>query len=198
MITIAVTGGMGAGKSETVKILSRLGARTVSADQLGHAAYARGTAGYSEMIEAFGGRIVETDGEIDRRIVGKIVFADGTKRQVLESIVWHRIRAMLKESLAQNADDGIAVTVIEAAVLFEAGWDDLADVVWTVEATYHQRLGRIIKMSGMDERSARDRMDAQLDSERRIERANEVIRNDGDLKALHRRVTELWKATTKA
>lgn len=198
MITIAVTGGMGAGKSEVVKILKRLGARTVSADQLGHAAYAIGTVGYIEIIEAFGDGIVGTDGEIDRRIVGKIVFADEAKRRVLESIVWHRIRAMLKESLAQNAGDGVTATVIEAAVLFEAGWDDLADIVWTVEATYHQRLGRIIKMSGMDERSARDRMDAQLDPEKRIERADEVIRNDGDLKALELRVTELWQTTTKA
>ncbi len=196
MITIAVTGGIGAGKSETVKILSRLGACTVSADQLGHAAYAKGTAGYTEMVEAFGDRIIEAGGEINRKIVGKIIFDDEFKRRQLESIVWHRIRAMLKESLDRNAEAGVTATVIEAAVLFEARWDDLADIVWTVEATYHERLARITEISGMDERSARSRMDAQLKPKTRAERADEVIRNDGDLKALERRVTELWKATT--
>ena len=196
MITIAVTGGIGAGKSETVKILSSLGAYTVSADQLGHAAYAKGTAGYAEMIEVFGDGIIKPDGEIDRKIIGRIVFADETKRRQLEAIVWHRIRSMLKDSLAWNASKGVAATVVEAAVLFEAEWDDLADVIWTVEATYHQRLARIIEISGMDERAARSRMDAQLTPEIRIERADEVIRNDGDLKALEQRVTKLWQATT--
>ena len=196
MITIAVTGGIGAGKSETVKILSRLGACTVSADQLGHVAYAKGTAGYTEMVEAFGDRIIGAGGEINRKIVGKIVFADEFKRRQLESIVWHRIRAMLKESLDRNAEAGVTATVIEAAVLLEARWDDLADIVWTVEATYHERLARITEISGMDKRSARSRMDAQLKPKTRAERADEVIRNDGDLKALERRVTELWKATT--
>lgn len=195
MITIAVTGGIGAGKSETVNILERLGALTISADRLGHAAYAKGTTGHTELVKAFGDRIVRSDGEIDRKIVGDIVFADESKRKKLESIVWHRIRDMVQSQLAANADCGTAVTVIEAAVLFEAGWEDLADAVWTVEATYHQRLGRLIAASGMDEQTVRKRMQAQLDAETRIKRSNEVIRNNGDLEALGRRVTELWEAT---
>jgi dephospho-CoA kinase len=196
MITIAVTGGIGAGKSETVKILQRLGACAVSADRLGHATYAKGTPGYDDMVEAFGYGIIGPGGEINRRIVGKIVFADEAKRQLLEAVTWHRIRSRLEESLVLNTEAGITATVIEAAVLFEAGWDDLADVVWTVEATYHERLARITEISGMNERYARSRMDAQLKPETRAERADEVIRNDGDLKALERRVTKLWKATT--
>ena len=197
MITIAVTGGIGAGKSETVEILKRLGARTVNADLLGHAAYASGTSGYHELVRSFGDEIVGDDGEIDRKIVGDIVFRDEAKLQILQSIVWHRIRAMLKHELKRNRTDRVKTTALEAAVLYEAGWQDLADRVWTVEATYHLRLARIVKKTGMSEGAARNRIDAQLAPEIRIEKADEVICNDGDLAALEQRVTELWRATTE-
>ncbi|MXZ03023.1 MAG: dephospho-CoA kinase [Chloroflexi bacterium] len=197
MITIAVTGGIGAGKSETIDILRKLGASTVSADKLGHVAYAKGTPGHADMIKAFGNKIIGEDGEIDRQSVGAIVFNDETKRKTLELIVWHRIREMLEGVISQNRDNHTNVTAIEAAVLFEAGWDDLVDHVWTVESSYHQRLARIVEKTGMDERAARKRMDAQLAPEIRIERADETIFNDGDLAALEQSVTKLWKATTK-
>ena len=197
MITIAVTGGIGAGKSETIDILRKLGASTVSADNLGHAAYASGTPGRADMIKAFGEKILGDDGEIDRKTVGAIVFNDENKRKTLESIVWHRIREMLKSAIIQNRERNAQATAIEAAVLFEAGWDDLADRVWTVEASYHQRLARIIEKTGMDEPAARLRIDAQIAPEIRIERADETIFNDGDLTALEQSVTKLWEATTK-
>ena len=87
MITIAVTGGIGAGKSETIDILRKLGAKSISADLLGHAAYAKGTPGYADMVKAFGNEIIGEDGEVDRQSVGAIVFNDETKRKTLESIV---------------------------------------------------------------------------------------------------------------
>ena len=149
------------------------------------------------MVKAFGDEIVDDDGEIDRKIVGDIVFRDETKLLTLQSIVWHRIRAMLKDELKRNQTDRVATTALEAAVLYEAGWQDLADCVWTVEATYHLRLARIVKKTGMSEGAARSRIDAQLAPEIRIEKADEVICNNGDLVALEKRVTELWRATTE-
>ena len=80
MITIAVTGGIGAGKSATVNLLEQLGARTVNADLLGHAAYATGTDGYSEVVDAFGEQVIGNEGAIDRKILGNIVFADPNNR----------------------------------------------------------------------------------------------------------------------
>ena len=197
MITIAVTGGIGAGKSETVEILKRLGARTLNADLLGHAAYANGTSGFDEMVNAFGDEIVGASGEIDRKVVGDIVFRDEAKLKILQSIVWHRIRTMIDTELKRNQTAQVGTTALEAAVLYEAGWQDLADRVWTVEASYHLRLARIVKKTGMSEGAARDRIDAQLAPEIRIEKADEVICNDDDLVALEQRVNELWRATTE-
>lgn len=196
MITIAVTGGIGAGKTETVNILERFGAETVKADLLGHAVYAKGTTGFDEVVGAFGDHVLGSDGEIDRKILGGTVFADPKKRQVLETIVWQRIREMIVDTLASNAAKGVKLTVVEAAVLYEAEWDDLADHVWTVETSYHQRLARTTKAKGITEHEARHRMDAQLKPETRIERADEVICNDGDLTHLERRVTALWETIT--
>ena len=198
MITIAVTGGIGAGKSETIDILRKLGASTVSADNLGHAAYASGTPGRADMIKAFGEKILGDDGEIDRKTVGAIVFNDETQAQDarIDSLAPNS-REMLKSAIIQNRERNAQATAIEAAVLFEAGWDDLADRVWTVEASYHQRLARIIEKTGMDEPAARMRIDAQIAPEIRIERADETIFNDGDLTALEQSVTKLWEATTK-
>ena len=196
MITIAVTGGIGAGKTETVNILERLGAETIKADLLGHVTYAKGTEGFAEVVEAFGEGIVGDDGEVDRQVLGGIVFSDPNKRQELESIVWYRIREMIADTLSRNAADGIEITVIEAAVLFEAGWEDLADSVWTVESSYHQRLARITDSTGMAENEARKRIDAQFKPEIRIKRADETICNDGDLAQLEGCITELWEKIT--
>ncbi len=196
MITIGVTGGIGSGKSETVNILGRLGARVIDADLLGHAVYARGTNAYREILQAFGYGVIAADGEIDRKVVGKIVFQDKAKLETLQSITWPRIRAIISTELKDNRKEPLAATAIEAAVLFEAGWDDLADFVWTVEAEYHLRLTRIQEKTGMDEIVARARMDAQLAPKIRIEKADIVIYNNGGLDALEQRVTELWNATT--
>lgn len=196
MITIAITGGIGAGKSATVEILAKLGARTVNADLLGHAVYESGTAAHSEIVMEFGNAVVGEDGEINRKALGDIVFADESKLRILESIVWPRICEMVEGWKGRCRADGARVIVVEAAVLYEAGWQDLADAVWTVEASYHQRLARIKEKTGMGERAARDRMDAQLAPETRIEKADVVIYNEGDSAALERRVTELWSTIT--
>ena len=194
MITIAVTGGIGAGKSETVNVLERLGASILNADLLGHAAYAKHSEGYAEVVEAFGDRVVSAEGEIDRKMLGDIVFANPEQLRKLESIVWRHIREMIETSLKLNAQRNVDCTVVEAAVLFEAGWEDLADTVWTVEASYHQRLARIENRPGMTRQLAKQRIDAQNPPEFRIERADTVIRNDGELSDLERKVNELWKA----
>ena len=198
MITLAVTGGIGAGKSETVADLGRLGARTIDADRLGHVAYARGSAGFDDVVARFGSGVVGADGEIDRAALGALVFSDPKHRRDLEAIVWHRIRAAIVDTFAQWENAGAAAGVLEAAVLFEAGWEDLADAVWTVEATYHQRLARIVAALGMSEADARRRIDAQMSADERIERADVVVWNDGDRAQLRRRVGALWARLTNA
>ncbi len=195
MKTIAVTGGMGAGKTETIRIMVELGASAIHADSLAHDAYSKGSVGYDELVDAFGGEVLNAYGEIDRTRLGSSVFEDQAKREELESIVWPLAKLLAKSKLVENREQSVEITALEVPKLFEAGWDDLADIVWTVEAPYHQRLTRAVARTGLSEEAVRSRFDSQLSPETRIKSSNNVIYNDGDLDALERQVTELWEAT---
>lgn len=195
MITIAVTGGMGSGKTETIQIIQALGAATISADELGHAVYATGSDAFYELKHAFGQQIIASDGSINRQRLGAMIFASQEKRKLLESIVWPRIKTLLEENLQRNREACETVSAFEAAVLFEARWNDIADTIWTVEAPYDQRLKRIIAKTGMEEHAIRQRIEAQLTPEYRIKHSDKVICNNGDLNQLRHKVTELWNTT---
>ncbi len=198
MITIAVTGGMGAGKSETVNMMFRLGAAPVYADELSHATYAIRGPVFEALLTTFGDSILSSQGEVDRKRLARIVFGDPAKRKALESIVWPESIKLVQQALESNRAAGAEVSVFEAAVLFEAGWDIIADAIWTVEAPYHQRLERVARRTGMHTEAIRKRFQSQLSPSERMRQADETICNSSDLAALERRINELWiRATPK-
>ncbi len=197
MITIGLTGGIGSGKSETARILRGLGARVLDTALLGHKVYRKGAPAFDAVVREFGPGITGPDGEIDRKKLGPIVFADPEKRKRLEAIVWPGIAKALGEKLAAGRAEHAAVTVIDSAMLLEAGWDSFADEVWTVEAPDEQVIARVTKRSGLAEAEVRLRMAAQLPNTERRKRAKLIILNDGDRDALERRVTLAWSGLTK-
>ncbi len=133
MRVIGLTGGIAAGKSTIAQILAELGAVVIDADKVGHEAYRRGTEAWRALVAHFGDGILTPDGEIDRRKLGAIVFADPDQRKALQDIVWPRMKEMIRQRLAELRAAGVQVAVIEAAVLIEAGWTDLVDEVWVVQ-----------------------------------------------------------------
>ena len=125
MLTIGLTGGIGVGKSAVAGILKGLGADTVNADGIGHEVYRAGTRAYREIVRTFGERVAGADGEIDRKRLGSIVFGDRAKLEALNGIVWPGIRQILQQRIHDIDSRGAtAALVVEAAVLFEAGWDE--------------------------------------------------------------------------
>ncbi|MBM3958025.1 MAG: dephospho-CoA kinase [Gemmatimonadetes bacterium] len=193
MLTIGLTGGIGTGKSEVARILGELGAVVVDADRLGHAAYRRGTAGFDEVVRAFGRDVVGAAGEIDRKRLGQLVFGDPGRRRKLERIVWPRIEDAIAERLrAERRKGSAAAVVIEAAVLVEAGWDALCDEVWVVTAPEGEVLRRL-RGSGMSEEDALARVRVQGNGTRLRGQAAATIVNDGGLEDLRRRVESVWR-----
>ncbi len=192
MIVIGLTGGIGSGKSEAARVLSDLGALVIDADRLGHEVYAKGTLGFESVTGAFGSGIVGSDGEIDRRKLGQVVFSDETKRRALEAIVWPLISASIEARLAQAAKDGAKVAVIEAAVLFEAGWDRLVDVIWVVEAPVEVVVDRLTKSKRWSEEEIRRRIAAQAQPGERRGRATLTILNGGDIEQFKKKVRDAW------
>ncbi|KAK3699552.1 hypothetical protein QZH41_003926 [Actinostola sp. cb2023] len=124
---IGLTGGIASGKSAISKRLEKLSATTINCDLLGHLAYAPGKKAYHQIIEAFGNEVVASDGTINRRALGPIVFADKSKLIELNNIVWPEIANLVQEKIESYGAEGAQVCVVEAAVLLDAGWDSVVD-----------------------------------------------------------------------
>lgn len=193
MRKIGLTGPIGSGKSEAASFLGTLGAVVIEADALGHESYRRGTPAYRELVAEFGQQIVGPGGEIDRKALGKIVFADPERRKRLEAIVWPRIREAITDRLERAEKAGATAAVVDAAVLLEAGWDGLLDEVWAVEAPDGQVMERLRRRNGWSEEEARARTRAQLTNMDRRARATLVIVNDGGHEEFERRVRAAWE-----
>ena len=200
MLIIGLTGGIGSGKSEAARVLERLGAVIVNADLAGHEAYRSGSEAWHAIVQAFGDSVVGPGGEIERKVLGAIVFGDPTQLRRLNEIVWPEIRRILQARIEAERLAGRAnAVIVEAAVLLEAGWDDLVDEVWLVDAS-DALVSRRLQAKGISPDQARARMRAQHSSEARWARADVVIRNDGDLSALEAAVRKAWngRVETKA
>ena len=190
---MGLTGGIGAGKSTAAEMLSNLGAYVVNADQLGHETYSQGGTARPRVLERFGNEILGDDGEIDRARLARIVFGDKNERLALEGIVWPEIRKLMSIRLAEAEKDGASVAIVEAAVLLEAGWDDLFDQVWSVETNREVARARLMARQSISEGEADARLAAQLTSADRASRSTLVIENNGTVAELKSAVTTAYE-----
>ena len=191
MITIGLTGGIGSGKSTVARMLVERGAAYVSADLVGHRSYLKGTAAYGRLIATFGDEIVGVDGEIDRQKLGRRVFSDENERQRLNDIVWPAIEELAARDLDGLRSKGERVTVLEAAILLEAGWQRLVDEVWNVVAD-PETARRRLEAKGMAPDQAEARINSQLSNEERARQSDVVIENNGTPAELEGRVQLRW------
>ena len=197
MHTIGLTGGIGSGKSVVADLLRQQGAAIIDADRLGHEAYTPNSEAWRQVVAAFGEGILTAEGEIDRRKLGAIVFADPAELERLNGIMHPLMAGMVEERKSQLSREGVAVAVVEAAVLFEAGWETLVDEVWTTIAPPDVVIERLRQRNGLSPEEASKRINSQMPAEERIRRSHVVIENASDLDALERRVKVLWQARVK-
>ena len=98
---------------------------------MGHLAYAKGTDCLQSLVDHFGGDILDEEGNVNRKVLGGIVFSDPEQMKALNRIVWPAIRILLRDEICRvKSDNNAGVIVVEAAVLLEAEWTDLVDEVW--------------------------------------------------------------------
>ena len=192
MVVIGLTGGILAGKSTISGMLAEKGAVIIDADKIGHAAYKPHTETWQELLDAFGDGILKKNGEIDRKRLGEIVFADPDALSRLNRTVHPRMREMMREEIEQLRGEGVAVVVLEAAVLIEADWTDLADEVWVAVAPEDVVIKRLRDRGGLSEEQARARIRSQLPAEERAKHADVIIDTDCDISEVRARVDELW------
>jgi dephospho-CoA kinase len=189
MLVVALTGGIGAGKSLAAQYFSDLGARVVDADQLARVAIERGSTGFDEVILRFGEEILR-DGDIDRKALAEIIFSDPQAKTDLEAIVHPRIRELFTEVVSDLQPQEILI--YEIPLLAETGSAKNFDLVITVEADLEIRKDRLRKR-GMFISEIERRLANQASREEREVLADYVITNDGDEDQLLRAVENLWE-----
>lgn len=189
MLVVALTGGIGAGKSLVAQYFSELGARVVDADQLSRIAIERGSDGFDEVITRFGESVLRS-GDIDRKALGEIVFKDKKAKADLEAIIHPRVRELFFEVVNDLAADEILI--YEIPLLVETGAASNFDQIITVEADLEIRKARLLKR-GMFSSEIESRLAAQASPAEREAVATHVIENSGDEDQLLRKVENLWE-----
>ncbi len=187
MIVIGLTGGIASGKTTVAKSLEKKGTHLINADVVAHKTYAKGTEGYEKVISAFGEEIIDQDRNIDRKKLGEIVFGNKEELSKLTNIVWPLTKERLKNILQELSETNIKIAVLEAAVLEEAGWDDLVDEIWRIETDDEITIQRLL-IQGFSKEEAVKRL--LLSS--RSENQTVLIENNGGLKDLENKVDEVF------
>jgi len=192
MRVIGLTGGIGSGKSLAAEYFSDLGALVIDADQLARAAIERGSSGFDEVVAIFGDSVL-TNGEINRRYLGEIIFKDQGLRTQLESIIHPLVRNEFEAAVASLTGD--QRLVYEIPLLFETGGAERFDLVITVEADIELRMARL-QAKGLLISEIKARIAAQATRQQRESIADFVIENSGSEDDLLRKVENIWDGLT--
>ncbi|MEU0986990.1 dephospho-CoA kinase [Streptomyces sp. NPDC005953] len=190
MLSVGLTGGIGAGKSEVSRLLASYGAVLIDADRIAREVVEPGTPGLAAIVETFGPGVLGGDGSLDRPKLGSIVFADPERLAALNAIVHPLVRARSQALEEAAAPD--AVVVHDVPLLTENELAGLYDLVIVVDASAETQLERLVRVRGMADSEARARMAAQATREERRAIADLVIDNDGPLEALEPQVRTVW------
>ncbi len=188
---IGLVGGIGSGKSRVASLLRDRGGRVIAGDDLGHEAL-RQAAIRDEVTNRWGKEILDASGQINRRRLAAIIFADAQQRHALEAIVHPWIKQRMRDEVANAQMDGkVRFVVVDAAILLEAGWNDLCDRLVFVDAPAEVRRRRIAEQRGWTSAEVEARERAQLPLTAKAVQADYTLDNAGSLESLTRQVDGL-------
>jgi dephospho-CoA kinase len=191
VLLVGLTGGIGSGKSTVARMLEERGAVVFDADVLAREAVEPGTPGYGEVVELFGPAVVASGGELDRKALAAVVFADPAARRDLEGIVHPEVWRRFAEGAEAHRETD-RVVVLSAPLLVEAGMHTAFQVLVVVSAPVETQVDRLRRERGMTEEDARARIAAQMPLEDKAVLADVIIDNDGPVEDLTQQVDRLW------
>ena len=189
MLVVALTGGIGSGKSTVGQIFAQLGATVIDSDQLARDVIERGSIGFNEVVAKFGDEILK-NGEIDRQILASLVFKDPAKRAELEQITHPLIRKAFAKVISSASPDSIVINQIP--LLVESNHDYKFDHIITVSASESIRSERLIKR-GLTNEQIKQRMQAQATDQMREDIADSVIVNEKSEEETTDQVEKIWE-----
>lgn len=191
MKIIGLTGGIGTGKSTVSAYLAQKGCKIIDADLISHQMTEAGSTCLAEIKDAFGEDVFLRDGNLDRKKVGRLVFADATKKKTLEQIITRRViektLRILQDCRARQED----LVVLDAPLLFECGMQRYTDETWLVVCRTETRLRRIAARDGLAEEDIQKRIANQMSTEQKEKLADYIIDNSRDLAWLYAQIDTL-------
>jgi dephospho-CoA kinase len=194
MLTVGLTGGIGAGKSAVADLLAERGAVLIDADRIAREVVEPGGPAYQPLVDRFGPTIVEADGRVDRPALAAIVFSDPAALADLNAITHPAIGAEMARR-KESAEGTDRVVVLDIPLLKAAHRETMSlDSVVVVDAPVETALARLVELRGMTRDDAEARMAAQVSREERLSGADLVVDNSLDLDHLRKEVERVWSA----
>ena len=190
MLRIGLTGGIGSGKSTAAELFAALGVPVIDADVIARELVEPGQPALAEIVAAFGADVVDVQGRLDRRSLRARVFADPAERRRLEAILHPRIHAEMARRTAARSAPYVLLVI---PLLFEADQRDLVDRVLVVDVSPEVQRLRVGGRDGLTAEQVDAMLAAQWDRRRRLDQADDVIDNNGDLDALQHQVNDLHR-----
>jgi dephospho-CoA kinase len=191
MVTIGLTGGIGAGKSTVAGLLAERGAVVIDADAIAREIVEPGGAALAELVTEFGPRILRADGHLDRAELAGLAFGDPEATRRLNAIMHPLIGAEARRRIAASR---AGVVVYDMPLLVETGQAELVDRVVVVDVPEDVQVERAVGLRGLEEGDVRRRMEVQASRADRLAVADAVIDNSGSPQATAEQVDRLWEA----
>ena len=188
---IGLIGSIGAGKSCAARCFEHRGGKVIDADAIGHSALGQPEI-IARIVDKWGGRVKKTDGSLDRKVIGGIVFANPADRNALEEMVFPYIKRTCRAKiLAAQNDPEVRFVVLDAAIMLEAGWNEHTDRIVYLDAPWEARLERVASRSGWSKSDLEAREAAQWPADVKKARADEILMNDASFDELQLQVDRL-------
>jgi len=196
VLLIGLTGNIASGKTEVARIFADLGATVIDADELARDAVQPGSPALAAIVSRWGERVLLPDGSLNRPVMRSIAFSSEEDRIALNAIVHPAVKLLRDELVEEARRRGDQVVVAAIPLLYEAGLERDFDRVILVDAPDDVRLARLIHRRGIGAAEAQRMMAAQMPASAKRARADVVIENQSDLKALRRSVERVWQELT--
>ncbi len=191
MITIGITGGVGAGKSTVLDLLEeKHQAYIIKADEIGHLVREPGERCYEPVIALFGEQIIKNDKTIDRRQVSDVVFSHPDMLEKLNQIIHPAVKQYIREQLALKKQQGQKICVVEAALLLEDHYEEFCDTIWYIHTDAEIRIQRLMENRGYTREKSESIIASQASEEFFRAHADHVVVNDHSLQETWRQIEE--------
>jgi len=185
---VGLTGGICSGKTTVANLFCRQGIEIIDADEISHALVKAGTPALEFIIEHFGSSITDAEGNLDRKQLRELVFADNAEKEWLENLLHPLVRQEIQRQVAASSSQYVIIVV--PLLLESENYSDV-DRILVIDVPEDVQLERIKKRDGSSETLARSMMDAQMKREGRLESADDVISNNSSMDSLEKQVKNL-------